>query len=48
MRTGSVKDAPSIDQDGELDEDAEGELYHHYDLDYAPAPTASRRRPAKR
>jgi len=43
-----VKDTPNIGQDEELDEDAESELYRHYDLDYAPAPTASRRRLAKR
>lgn len=43
-----VKDAPNIDQDGELDEAGESQLYHHYEISYSPASTASGRRLAKR
>jgi uncharacterized protein YrrD len=43
-----VKDAPNIDQDGELDGEAESELYRHYGLAYAPASTPSGRRLARR
>lgn len=43
-----VKDAPNIDQEGELGEADEQSLYHHYHLNYAAAPTQSGRRLAKR
>ena len=43
-----VKDAPNIDQDGELDATGEKALYGHYELPYASATTASGRRLAKR
>ena len=43
-----IKDAPNIEQDGELDEGAETELYRHYELNYKPASTASGRRLARR
>jgi uncharacterized protein YrrD len=43
-----VKDAPNIDQGGELDGNAESELYRHYGLAYASAATASGRRLARR
>ncbi len=43
-----VKDAPNIDQDSELDGEAESELYRHYGLAYAPASTVSGRRLARR
>lgn len=43
-----VKDAPNIDQGAELDTHQEGELYHHYGLDYGTPPAASGRRLAKR
>jgi hypothetical protein len=43
-----VKDAPSIDQDGELDADGESDLYRHYGIAYTPASTATGRRLAKR
>ncbi len=46
-----VKDAPNIDQDGELEPAAETELYElyeHYGLTYSPPSTASGRRLAKR
>jgi hypothetical protein len=43
-----VKDAPNIDQDGELEGSAESELYAHYGLAYVPPATASGRRLAKR
>ena len=43
-----VKDAPNIDQGGELDAHQESELYHHYGLDYGQPPAASGRRLAKR
>jgi PRC-barrel domain len=43
-----VKDAPNIDQDGELDDTGESDLYRYYGIVYAPAPTVSGRRLAKR
>ena len=43
-----VKDAPNIDQDGELEVAEENELYEHYELAYAPSSTGSGRRLAKR
>jgi hypothetical protein len=43
-----VKNAPNIDQGGELDRDAEADLYRHYELPYSPANTPSGRRLAKR
>jgi hypothetical protein len=43
-----VKEAPNIDQDGELEGSAESELYAHYGLGYTPPATASGRRLAKR
>lgn len=43
-----VKDAPNIDQEGELDKQGEGELYRHYGIHYVPALTPSGRRLAKR
>ena len=43
-----VKDAPNIDQDGELEQREENELYEHYGLAYAPTSTASGRRLARR
>ena len=33
-REGAVKDAPSIDPDGQLSQQEESELYRHYGLDY--------------
>jgi uncharacterized protein (TIGR02271 family) len=36
-----VKDAPSIDADGELSRQEEAELYRHYGLDYAEADSGS-------
>lgn len=43
-----VKDAPNIDQDGELTANDESDLYRHYDLLYTPASAPSGRRLAKR
>ena len=43
-----VKDAPNIDQDGELEPASESELYEHYGLAYVATATASGRRLAKR
>ena len=43
-----VKDAPNIDQDGELDAHQESELYHHYAINYTEPTQASGRRLAKR
>ncbi|MGH7922734.1 MAG: PRC-barrel domain-containing protein [Candidatus Dormibacteraceae bacterium] len=43
-----VKDAPNIDQDGELTADAESELYRYYEIVYRPPQTGSGRRLAKR
>jgi hypothetical protein len=43
-----VKNAPNIDQGGELDGAVESELYQHYGIAYAPTSTASGRRLAKR
>ncbi len=43
-----VKDALNIDQDGELDAHQEGELYHHYGINYAQPSSPSGRRLAKR
>jgi uncharacterized protein (TIGR02271 family) len=36
-----VKDAPSVDADGELSQRAEGELYRHYGLEYSQADSGS-------
>jgi sporulation protein YlmC with PRC-barrel domain len=38
-----VKDAPSIEPDGELSEQDEADLYRFYGLDYAPSMTGGRR-----
>lgn len=38
-----VKDAPSIDMDGELEVDAEPELFAHYGLPYQPGVSGERR-----
>lgn len=38
-----VKDAPSIDPDGELTADAEPGLFEHYGLTYQPGATGERR-----
>ena len=43
-----VKDAPNIDTDGELSQEDEAGLFAHYGLDYAPTPTESGRRLARR
>jgi sporulation protein YlmC with PRC-barrel domain len=43
-----VKEAPNIDQDTELDDASESQLYHHYELDYTPSHTATGRRLARR
>lgn len=43
-----VKDAPNIDQSGELDYATEGDLYRFYELAYVPSPTATGRRLARR
>ncbi len=43
-----VKDAPSIDQGGELSPADESDLYRHYELAYTPASAPSGRRLAKR
>ena len=43
-----IKDAPNIDQDGELSQDQEAALYGHYELTYAPADNPSGRRLARR
>ncbi len=43
-----IKDAPNIDQDGELEPARESELFEHYGLAYTPPATASGRRLAKR
>lgn len=43
-----VKDAPNLDQDGELDPGLEGDLYRFYGLAYAPAQTATGMRLARR
>ena len=43
-----VKDAPNIDQDGELSQDQEAALYGHYELAYSPAANPSGRRLARR
>jgi len=39
----TVKDAPSIDTDGELAVGQEPELYAHYGLDYVPGASGERR-----
>src|SRR5919206_4747160 len=36
-----VKDAPSVDPDGELSQSEEAELYRHYGLEYSEAASAS-------
>lgn len=38
-----IKDAPSIDTDGELTADAEQGLFEHYGLAYQPGATGERR-----
>jgi hypothetical protein len=38
-----VKDAPTIDTDGELDADDEPALFAHYDLAYSPGASGERR-----
>ena len=43
-----IKDAPNIDQGGELAQDEEAALYSHYELVYAPASNPSGRRLGKR
>ena len=43
-----VKDAPNLDQGGELDRSAESHLYAYYEQAYAPTQTASGLRLAKR
>lgn len=43
-----VKEAPNMDPSGELSIDDETALYQHYGLPYAPAPTESGRRLARR
>ena len=43
-----IKDAPNIDQDGELSSDQEAALYGHYGLAYTPADNPSGRRLARR
>jgi hypothetical protein len=43
-----IKDAPNIDQDGELDASGESDLYRHYELVYTPPTAPSGRRLAKR
>ena len=43
-----IKDAPNIDQGGELGQNDEADLYRHYELRYAPATNPSGRRLAKR
>lgn len=45
----AVKSAPNIElRGGELSEADESALYHHYELNYAPMETASKRRLARR
>ena len=39
---GQVKDAPSVDPDGELSQQEEGQLYRHYGLQYSEIGSASR------
>ena len=41
-----VKDAPNMQADGQLSQDDEAELYHHYGLQYTRVPV--RQRPARR
>jgi sporulation protein YlmC with PRC-barrel domain len=43
-----IKDAPNIDQGGELSQTEEADLYAHYELTYAPASNPSGRRLGKR
>jgi hypothetical protein len=43
-----VQDAPNIETEGELDQRGESDLYHHFELNYAPPDTPSGRRLAKR
>ena len=38
-----IKDAPTIDTDGELDAEAEPGLFQHYGIPYAPGATGERR-----
>ena len=38
-----VKDAPSVDADGQLSQDEEAALYRHYGLEYSEAPSDCRR-----
>ena len=43
-----VEDAPNIETEGELEQQDESELYHHFELNYVPPDTPSGRRLAKR
>ena len=43
-----VKDAPNLDQDGEMSATEESDLYRHYEIPYVPASAPSGRRLAKR
>jgi hypothetical protein len=43
-----IKDAPNIDQGGELSQNDEANLYGHYELTYAPASNPSGRRLGRR
>jgi hypothetical protein len=43
-----VRDAPNIDQGGELDDDGESQLYSYYEIAWSPAQTATGRRLARR
>ncbi len=46
---GDVKSAPNIAlRGGELSQEDESALYHHYELNYTPIETASKRRLARR
>ncbi len=43
-----VRDSPEVAPGGELDQHREGELYHHYSLNYTPPDSESGRRLARR
>ena len=43
-----IKEAPNIDQGGELSQDQEAALYGHYEITYMPGDNPSGRRLAKR
>ena len=43
-----VQDAPNIEAEGELQQQDESELYHHFEVNYEPPDTPSGRRLAKR